>query len=78
MRKSYLRRVLIAFDQLLNVVFLNGSEHQTISGRVGYKALTTGKKRWCCAEKIINTLFFLDKDHCKSSIYSPKEKDKDK
>jgi hypothetical protein len=66
--KSYGLRVLIAIDQLLNVVFLNGSPDHTISGRVGYKALTTQKKGWLIAEKAINTLFFFEKDHCYNSI----------
>lgn len=67
-RKSYILRVLIAIDQLFNVVFLNGDEDHTISGHVGYMALTEGKWYWLLAELAINTLFFFDKDHCKNSI----------
>jgi hypothetical protein len=66
--KSYALRLLIAFDQFLNVLLLNGSEDHTISGRVGYKALMTNKKHWRLAEKIINTIFWFDKDHCYTSI----------
>lgn len=66
--KSYALRVLIALDQFFNVFLLNGSEDQTISGRVGYKAMTVGSWPWLLAEKVINTLFFWDKDHCRSSI----------
>ena len=61
-------RVLLALDQLFNVLLLNGSEDHTISGRVGYLAKTTGKRRWLWAEKIINTLFWFDPDHCRNSI----------
>lgn len=68
MRKGYLWRVLIALDQLANVVILNGNEDHTISGRVGYKAYSTGMKRWLVAETIINTLFFFDDNHCYTSI----------
>ena len=67
-RKSRLLRWLITVDAGFNVLLLNGSEDHTISGRVGYKALTTQKKRWLYAEKFINTLFWFDKDHCRESI----------
>jgi len=67
-KKSYGLRVLIAIDQLLNVVVLNGYEDHTISGRVGYHAFTTNKKRWLMAEKAINTVFFFQPDHCFNSI----------
>ena len=59
---------MIAVDQVFNVLLLNGSEDHTISGRVGYKSLTTNKKRWRYAEKFINTLFWFDKNHCFNSI----------
>lgn len=67
-RKSYVLRLAIAFDQFLNVLFLNGSEDHTISGRVGYKAATIGSWYWLLAERIINTIFFFDPDHCRTSI----------
>jgi len=67
-QKSYGLRVLLAIDQLFNVVLLNGSEDMTISGKVGYNALTTKKKRWVIAEKAINTLFFFQPNHCYESI----------
>ena len=66
--KSYGLRVLLALDQFFNVLILNGSEDMTISGKVGYKSLTTNKKRWEIAEKIINTLFFFQPNHCYESI----------
>ena len=58
---------MIAIDQLMNVVLLNGSEDHTISGRVGYKALTVGAWYWLALEKFINALFF-DKNHCRNAI----------
>lgn len=67
-KKNYFLRLLIALDQFFNVLLLNGSEDHTISGRVGYKAMTTKKKRWLFLEKVINTLFFFDPDHCRNSI----------
>lgn len=68
MKRSYLFRLLVAIDQLFNVLLLNGSEDHTISGRVGYKALTVGSWRWLALERVINTIFFFDPDHCRNSI----------
>ena len=65
---KYLFNILVAFDQFCNVLLLNGSPDHTISGRVGYKAFITKKKRWLFAEKIINTVFFFDDNHCYNSI----------
>lgn len=67
-QKSYALRVLIALDQFINVLILNGDEDHTISGRVGAKALITQKWYWLWTEKFINTLFWFDKDHCYNSI----------
>ncbi len=66
--KPYYLRLLIALDQTLNVLILNGSEDHTISGRVGYKAHITKKKRWLFLQKVIDTVFFFDKNHCYNSI----------
>jgi hypothetical protein len=66
--KNYLLRVLISIDQTLNVILLNGSEDETISGRVGWKSITTKKWYWRVAHWFIDTLFWLDDDHCVSSI----------
>lgn len=67
-RKGKIKRLLLTIDAFFNVLILDGSEDHSISGRVGYEALTTGKKNWLRAEKAINTLFFWDKDHCRNSI----------
>ena len=62
----YVFRVLIALDQFGNAL-LGGRPDHTISGRVGYYALKN--KQWALnAERVINTLFFWDKDHCRRSI----------
>ncbi|TMP23787.1 DNA helicase UvrD [Pseudoalteromonas ruthenica] len=66
--KPWWKRVLLAIDQLGNVVLLNGHEDHTISGRVGYFAHTTTKRRWKLAQGLINGLFFWDKNHCYNSI----------
>ena len=68
MKKSYTLRVVIAVDQLFNVLLMNGSEDHTISGHVGWKAYTTDKKYWKVLERFINGLIWFDKDHCYKSI----------
>ena len=67
-RMNYFLRLMIALDQFFNVLLLNGSEDHTISGRVGYKAMTTKKWYWKFAEKFINALFWFDDNHCYNSI----------
>jgi len=67
-KKSYLLRVLIAIDQLINVILFNGHEDNTISGHVGYKAIYSSKKRWKILELIIDAMFFFDDNHCFNSI----------
>ena len=66
--RLYLLKILIAVDQLFNVILLNGSPDHTISGRVGWKAHTTKGKVWVLLEKGINTLFWFQEDHCYNSI----------
>jgi hypothetical protein len=65
---NYLLRILIAIDQLFNVIVLNGQPDHTISGRVGYKAHTTQKWYWRWAEKGINLLFWFEPNHCFENI----------
>lgn len=65
---AYLLNVLIALDQFFNVLLLNGKPDHTISGRVGYHALKTKKWYWLAAEKVIDTIFFWQPNHCYNSI----------
>lgn len=67
MKKSYLKRILILITALINVLILNGSEDHTTSGRVGWKAKHTNKRRWLIARRVIN-MIFLDRNHCQKSI----------
>lgn len=64
----YLLRVLVAIDQFVNVLILNGYEDHTISGRVGYYSYTTGKWYWRWPETVINILFYFEPDHCYKNI----------
>ena len=65
--KVYLKRVLVSFDQLLNVLFFGGYEDEQLSS-AAYR-LARERKYWYSAfpEVIINFLFFWESDHCKKS-----------
>lgn len=63
--KSYIKRVGIAIDQLINVVFFNGDEDETLSSRMGKRVLR-GDCKVCYV--ICRFLDIFDKDHCYKSI----------
>lgn len=67
-KKSRLLKFLLGIDNAFNGLIFDGSEDHTISGHVGYMSLTTNKKRWRILEKIINTIFWFDPNHCYNSI----------
>lgn len=66
--KEYFLNGLRSLSQTANAWLLGGNEDHTISGHVGHMAKTTHKLRWLLAEKLINTLFWFDKNHCRTSI----------
>jgi hypothetical protein len=57
-KRSWFMRLLLAFDQLGNVIFFNGSQDETISSHIG----RTGKAKWLC--KILRR---LESKHCLKS-----------
>lgn len=59
-------QVLIALDQLVNTL-LWGYADETLSARAHRHALK-GDRAW--PEKMINFLFFWQKDHCKQAYQS--------
>lgn len=44
-KRSRIARVLIAIDQLFNVIFWNGSQDETISSHIG-RRIEDGKATW--------------------------------
>ena len=60
---SYFRRLFVAADQLVNVVF-GGNEDETISSRIG-KDARRGKAFACV---LCQVLHWLDRDHCEKAI----------
>lgn len=64
--KSRWLRALIAFDQLIGVMFWNNSQDETISSKIGRKKLLH-KTNWF-EEKLCCLLSKLDYNHCNKSI----------
>lgn len=66
---TYIRRLLIAIDQLGNTI-TGGDPDETISSRTG-KAAILGKRWALILERIINAIFLRltgERDHCRASI----------
>ena len=64
--KSRWLRALIAFDQLIGVIFWNNSQDETISSKIGRKKLKN-KANWF-EEGLCCLLSKLDYNHCNKSI----------
>lgn len=60
---SYFRRLFVAADQLLNVVF-GGDEDETISSRIA-KDARRGHRFACVLCRVLD---WLDPDHCEKSL----------
>ncbi len=59
----YLKQILIALDQLVNSLFC-GNARETISGRAYRKR---NLKHYRIIIRILDALFFWQKDHCRRS-----------
>ena len=65
-KRHYLFRILLAIDQLLNVIFWNGSQDETISSHIGRK-IKNNKANFL--EKFICLILSkFDYKHCEKSI----------
>lgn len=64
---KYVKNVLIWLDQGVNVILFLGYPDETLSARA-YRHYLDGSKPYL--KKIIDTLLFFDKDHCKASYES--------
>lgn len=58
-----LRRIVIAIDQLCNAI-IGGYEDETISSRAWRNR---NQWHWSTAQRVIDTIFFWDQDHCQGS-----------
>jgi hypothetical protein len=65
-KRSRLKRFLLILDQLLNVVFWNGSQDETVSSHIG-RRIESGKATWF-DKKLCCFLKKLENNHCSKSI----------
>lgn len=64
--KDYIFRVLIAIDQLFNVVLFNGIPDETISGNIGYKIQNGSANKF--EKSICWVLRKIESQHCIKAI----------
>ena len=65
-KRSYIMRVLLAIDQLGNVLFWNGSQDETISSHI-HRKIEKGTATWF-DKKLCCLLKKLEDNHCAKSI----------
>lgn len=66
---TYAKKILIAFDQLLNAI-LAGWPDETLSSRA-FRWERNGVRVW--PRRLIDRLFFWEQDHCYQSYISERE-----
>lgn len=69
LKRDLRQKVLIAFDQLINTL-LGGWPDETLSSRC-YRWERDGVRVW--PRKLVDGLFFWQREHCKSSYESERE-----
>lgn len=65
-KRSWLMRVLLALDQLGNVLFWNGSQDETISSHIG-RRINKGTATWF-DKKLCYLLKKIESNHCNKSL----------
>ena len=65
-KRSRLLRFLLVLDQMLNVVFWNGSQDETVSSHIG-RRIDNGEATWF-DKKLCYLLSKLENNHCSKSI----------
>ena len=65
-KRSRLLRFLLVLDQMLNVVFWNGSQDETVSSHIG-RRIDNGEATWF-DKKLCCLLSKLDYNHCNKSL----------
>ena len=65
-KRSRWFRFLLALDQMLNVVFWNGSQDETVSSHIG-RRIREGKATWF-DKKLCCLLKKLEHNHCNKSL----------
>jgi hypothetical protein len=62
--------ILVALTQLLNTL-LGGFPDETTSSRAHRQQ---DKLRWRITRRVINAVFFLERDHCEAAWFSEKKR----
>lgn len=65
-KRTWFWRVLLALDQLCNVIFWNGSQDETVSSHIGRK-IADGNSTWF-DRKLCCLLKKLENNHCNKSL----------
>ena len=65
-KRSRWFRFLLALDQMLNVIFWNGSQDETVSSHIG-RRIEEGKATWF-DKKLCCLLKKLEHNHCNKSL----------
>jgi 1-acyl-sn-glycerol-3-phosphate acyltransferase len=68
---SYFLRILIAIDQLFNVLICNGEPDETMSS-AAYR-MHAGGRFWGFLMHVINAIFF-DKNHCSDAYLAERQR----
>lgn len=66
---EYLSTLVTAISQFLNVLIFLGDPDETISGRSFRQGVLESHKGWQFMERVVNTLFFFEKNHCEMAYY---------
>ena len=67
-----LKNILIALDQLLNAL-LGGAPDETLSSRA-HRAREAGKPGWRHVARVIDTLLWFDREHCRTSYEAERQR----
>lgn len=65
-KRTRLMRFLLVLDQMLNVIFWNGSQDETVSSHIG-RRITSNKATWF-DKKLCCFLKKFESNHCNESI----------
>ena len=65
-KRTRLKRFLLVFDQMCNVIFWNGSQDETVSSHIG-RRIKSGKATWF-DKKLCCFLKRLESNHCSKSL----------
>ena len=65
-KRSYIKRVLLVWDQCINVIFWNGSQDETVSSHIG-RRIEAGTATWF-DKKLCCLLKKIEDNHCNKSL----------